>query len=266
MEEVSDQSYLLNDQYKNASNLNARIQLHARFGTNKYDWHRWLFDQFKITHGSRILELGCGTGLLWVSNLDRIPEDWNITLSDFSVGMLQDAQEKLSNSTHHFTFEVIDAQYIPFESRSFDVVIANHMLYHVPDRTKALAEIRRVLRPTGRFYASTIGNTHMLEIEELIRRVLPAHPNTKESRDAFSLESGYEQVAKVFPHVTLYRMENTLIVTEAEPLIQYILSGSVKSQLTGEKEQALREIIKQELATHGSIQIGTSTGVFEAYS
>jgi hypothetical protein len=38
---VSNQEYLLTRQYKDESNLNARIQLHARFSTNKYGWHRW---------------------------------------------------------------------------------------------------------------------------------------------------------------------------------------------------------------------------------
>ncbi len=45
------------DQYQNAKNLNARIQLHQRFSTNKYGWHRWVFDQFSFPPQSRILEL-----------------------------------------------------------------------------------------------------------------------------------------------------------------------------------------------------------------
>ncbi len=54
-------------------------------------------------------------------------------------------------------FKEIDAQSIPFEDETFDAVIANHMLYHVPDRPKAIAEIKRVLKPGGRLIATTIG-------------------------------------------------------------------------------------------------------------
>ncbi|MDQ6661804.1 MAG: class I SAM-dependent methyltransferase [Chloroflexota bacterium] len=88
----TDQNYLLTGQYNNADKLNARISLHQRFSTNPYDWHRWVFDQFQIPPQARILEIGCGPGTLWLKNQDRISKDWNITLSDLSEGMLQEAQ------------------------------------------------------------------------------------------------------------------------------------------------------------------------------
>src|ERR1700719_1029599 len=124
MSESSYQQYLLKYQYKNAQNLNARIQVHARFSTNKYDWHRWVFDHFNIPAQGRILEVGCGPGGLWVSNLDRIPEDWEITLSDFSPGILEQAQHNLRNCHRHFAFEQFDVQSIPFEDGRFDVAVA----------------------------------------------------------------------------------------------------------------------------------------------
>lgn len=45
----SNQDYLVNQQYKDAANLNARIQLHERFGTDKYDWQRWVFDHLQMS-------------------------------------------------------------------------------------------------------------------------------------------------------------------------------------------------------------------------
>ena len=148
MSERTDQEYLLNEQYKDASNLNARIQLHQRFSTNGEDWYRWLFDHFSIPEDAHILELGSGSALLWKQNLDRLPAGWQIALSDLSAGMLDEASKNVSDATA-FTFEVVDAQAIPFDAEIFDTVIANHMLYHVPDQTRALAEIRRVLKPDG---------------------------------------------------------------------------------------------------------------------
>src|SRR4051794_33286592 len=98
MPRISDQTYLLSQQYNNASNLEARIALHARFSTNTYGWFRWLFDHIHLPPHSRILELGCGTGRLWLESADRIPEGWNVTLSDFSPGMGQEAQQNLRHS------------------------------------------------------------------------------------------------------------------------------------------------------------------------
>ena len=93
---IRDQNYLLNEQYKNAANLNARVDLHRRFSVNKQGWHRWVFEQFAIGENSKVLELGCGPGLLWLSNRDRIPANWQIVLSDFSAGMLSEARQQLS--------------------------------------------------------------------------------------------------------------------------------------------------------------------------
>ncbi|HEY7350740.1 MAG TPA: methyltransferase domain-containing protein [Ktedonobacterales bacterium] len=264
MSDLTDQSYLLNEQYKDASNLNARIQLHARFSTNKRGWNRWLFDQFKIAPGSRILELGCGPGKLWLSNRDRIADDWQITLSDFSPGMLQEAQQNLSQRQHCFTFRVIDAQTIPFDDASLDVVIANHMLYHVPDRSRALAEIRRVLKADGRLYASTIGDTHQHEIRDLMGRV-DRRFSQRSTSFSFTLENGAEQLAHWFASVTLYRYQDALVVTEVEPLIEYILSGQAKAVFVGEKLQRLRELLKQELIAQKAIYITKDSGLFEAF-
>ena len=74
-----------------------------------------------------------------VDYASRIPAGWSITLSDFSPGMLDAAWRNLVVTGRAFQFKEIDAQSIPFEDETFDAVIANHMLYHVPDRPKAIA-------------------------------------------------------------------------------------------------------------------------------
>ncbi len=68
MPNIADQSYL-REQYKNAANLNDRIQLHARFSTNRHDFQVWVFEQLKLAPDSRVLELGCGPGSLWWPNM-----------------------------------------------------------------------------------------------------------------------------------------------------------------------------------------------------
>ena len=164
MSRFTDQQYLKNDQYKDASNLDARVLLHQRFSTNQYGWFQWVFDTLLKLPGNAILELGCGPGWLWKENASRIPTDWNITLSDLSPGMLDAAWRNLVVTGRTFQFKEIDAQSIPFEDETFDAVIANHMLYHVPDRSKAIAEIKRVLKPAGRLIATTVGENHMREM------------------------------------------------------------------------------------------------------
>lgn len=253
---------LLREQYKNAANLNARMQLHQRFSTNTYGWHRWVFDHLTLPPEAQILELGCGPGTLWHENLDRIPDRWQIMLSDFSPGMLEEARQNLRDSGRNVSFELVDAQAIPFADASFDAVIANHMLYHVPDRTKALSEIRRILRPGGRLYAATNGRNHLRELGELVGKFVP-HPPTY-NRLSFNLEHGRDELSQWFSPVTLHRYESSLVVTEAEPLVAYVLSGYLKDFLVGEKLRAFTDVVKQQIDHHGAIRITKETGLFEA--
>ncbi len=260
----SGQSYLLNEQYKDAANLNARIQLHERFSTNTYDWQRWVFDQIQASSKSRILEIGCGPARLWLNNFDHIPQGWDITLSDFSPGMLQEAQQNLKIVRHPFTFKQFDVQSIPFKDKSFDVVIANHMLYHVPDTDKALSEIHRVLVPKGRCYAATGGKNHLREIADLVRRVEPSYRTGHVPRDIFNLENGGKALSRWFSHVTMHEVDDGLVVTETEPLLAFILSMPVQSFMTDEKLQELRKSIDHDIKEKGAVHITKSTGLFEA--
>jgi len=266
MSRTSDQRYLLRDQYKNASNLNARIRLHKRFSTNKYGWPLWVFDQLDLPPKSRILELGCGLGDLWLDNIHRIPDGWDIVLSDLSLGMLQDAQGNLGTNRRRFDFMVVDVQAIPFPDRSFDAVIANHMLYHVPHLTAALSEAYRMLRPGGRFYAATNGQAHLQELRALVKRFDPSI--TFGPTDySFNLESGSVQLSEWFGKVTLHRYEDSLAITKADPLVAYILSsiGNAKSVLVGDNLPRLVTFVEHELTSHRVIRVAKDVGLFEAW-
>ena len=150
--ESTNRTYLLR-QYRDGSNLNARICLHERFSTNGSGFFRWYFDQSGIPDNASVLEVGCGTGQFWLENRDRIPPGWQVVLTDLSRGMVGEAEVALGPVSSNLEFRVADVQDLPFQSDSFDAVLANFMLYHVPDRQRAVAEVRRVLKPGGKFYA-----------------------------------------------------------------------------------------------------------------
>jgi SAM-dependent methyltransferase len=179
--------------------------------------------------------------------------------------MLQEAQEHLGASSRSFTYELVDAQSIPYPNDYFDAVIANHMLYHVRDRARALSEIRRVLRPGGRFFAATNGLCHLRELDDLIRRWDPtAALWGGRPEERFSLETGDVELASWFTGIELRRYEDGLVVTEAEPLVAYILSSGVGSGIKEEARQRLADLIEGELARHGAIQITKDAGLFLA--
>jgi SAM-dependent methyltransferase len=265
MSKINDQDYLCNEQYKDDSNLNARIRLHVEFSTNKYGWFRWVFHQYELLPQARVLELGCGPGDLWLENMERIPEGWEVQLSDFSAGMLDKAQGKLSDQPHAFTFEVIDAQSIPYESDHFNIIIANHCLYHVPDRSKALSEIRRALKPGGRFYATTVGMNHMKELPDLVARFDPGESIFLSNKDIpFTMENGAEQLKPFFSEVQMRRYPDELRVTDVDVLVDYALSG-MRLGLEEDRREEFADFVEREMAANdGVIAIKKDSGIFLA--
>lgn len=255
------------EQYENASNLRARIRIHELFSTNKQGWMNWFFKQLKLPKNVSILELGCGDGSLWRKNFYSIPKDWDITLTDFSQGMLEDAKNNLGLKAKRFKFNIADVQDIPFPDNSFDVIIANHMLYHVPNMEKAFSEMKRVLKSNGYFYASTVGKNHMKEMREILTR-FNSNSITTESwnlTESFQLENGLEQVSKWFKKVTLKRYEDSLILNDPAPLIDYIFSmpGNTKEIFDEDKLQQLIAFLENEVDKNGVIYITKDTGFFQ---
>lgn len=258
-------TYLRDKQYVNAANLDARIALHQDFSTNHYGWMRWVFDHFEaLPATARVLELGCGTGALWQENLARVPAGWKITLSDFSPGMLEQAQQQLAGSAPGFAFDVVDIQDIPYASASLDAVIANHMLYHAADRQAAIAEVRRVLRPGGLFFAATNGARHMQELVDLCDRFDPTLDLFRASMAAsFSLENGAAQLAQSFANVALDEYEDSLNVTEVEPLVRYVDSTAHMDALLAER---FRQHVQAQFdANHGLLHIHKASGLFRSW-
>lgn len=256
-------------QYANAEKFNARIRLHAQCATNKYPWPLWVFDQFEKKEKLKILELGCGTGMLWQVNATRIPLDWDITLSDFSEGMLKETKDRLKTLKFEFKYEVINAESIPYPDNNFDAVIANHLLYHVPDLEKALAGIARVLKPGGKLYSTTVGKNNMLEMKQLVTEFTHDQKyqevlGTIESN--FSLDNGTEYLNRYFQAIHIVLYQNRLCINDAELLAEYVLScNGLKpgvEVLNPGRAGEFKDFVQNMIKTRDQIVITTESGMF----
>lgn len=210
---IADKSVVKN-QYATSARLETRISIHEKYSRNKLPFGEWIVSHYDLQPGERVLELGCGTGSMWQGV--TLPEDCHITLTDLSAGMLETARQ---NTTHLYAdYAVCDAMSLPYADKSFDVVIANMMLYHVPDIDRALSEIRRVLAPTGRFFAATCGEHGAVEAAlEMLH--LPCDVNHR-----FTLQNGTEQLEKHFSEIRIMRREDALDVTHLPDLVAYLRS------------------------------------------
>jgi SAM-dependent methyltransferase len=243
---------LRQEQYRDDSNLNARADLHRRFSANPVGMHRWVFDQLVLPARACLLEVGCGPGMLWAENRERVPAGGRVVLSDFSPGMVVVARQRLGGG--QFEFEVADAEALPHPDRAFDAVIANHMLYHVPDRRRAIAELARVVRPGGVVCTTTNGRRHMSELD-------PWTPGVESHAEAFGLENGAVQLRQAFAEVELRRYADHLEVTDPEAVLDYVRSMT----MAGEADRAgLRAAVVTAIQREGAFRIGKDVGLFLA--
>jgi SAM-dependent methyltransferase len=263
----TDGDYLKNQQYRDGRNLRARVSLHEKYSTNPTPWQAWVFDHFDLPPSAAILEIGCGPGLLWSANVARIPPGWKVLLSDLSPGMVSEARQGLSHLPY-VSYLSSHAQYPPFRQATFDAVIANHMLYHVPDVERALAAIHRLLKPGGVLIATTNGPAHLQELAAFANQVRgEAASETgnifQRSIKSFTLQSGGRQLSAHFADVEVHAYPDSLEVDDAEAIMHYIESSTLFG-LTSAGLVRLRKLLDDEMAFHGVVSITKESGLFIA--
>lgn len=248
------------EQYKNSNNLNVRISLHDQFSTNKIGWFNWLFNQIDFSKLNRLLEIGCGNGKLW-EDRDIDLRNREIFLSDISEGMVHEVRKKLGKD---YNCIVADCQAIPFKDGYFDTVIANHVLFYIQNLDKGLSEICRVLKDNGTFYCSTYGKKHMKEITELVQSFDSKVELSQNSLfDIFGIENGETILKKYFKSVQFIQYEDSLIVDQAQPLVDYIMScHGNQNEILGPRLAEFKHYIEVKLEENGAIRITKDAGMF----
>jgi ubiquinone/menaquinone biosynthesis C-methylase UbiE len=248
----------LSVQYATSANLAARIELHQRFSTNAYGLQRWIFDRLQLAPGMRVLEVACGTGSLWRENLERMPAGIELVLSDFSIGMVETTRRVLPRAS----FVACALPELPFADGAFDLVIANHMLYHVEPRQRGLADIRRVLRAGGALFASTNGVAHLRELKTLMREF---DIDGGDISASFTLENAEEQLRGAFDAIERDEYVDGLRVTDAELVLRYIASMNASAaEIVAKRADEMRAIVAERIERDGAFYVMKSTGSFIA--
>jgi ubiquinone/menaquinone biosynthesis C-methylase UbiE len=120
---------------------------HGRLSRTEADAWKVVLARLLPPARSKILEVGAGTGVM---SLLLAELGYTVTASDISKGMLDEARRKATNRRLGITFEIADAEALPFGEQSFDAVFGRHILWTLPHPARALGEWRRVLKPGGR--------------------------------------------------------------------------------------------------------------------
>ncbi len=253
---INDRATVKN-QYRTADKLNARISIHSKYSTNKQGFGNWITSQYQIRDGASVLELGCGTGDMWIGKNAIISRCNRFILSDFSEGMLNKAKEMLHNQTG-IEYRQIDIQDIPFADHEFDVVIANMMLYHVPDLQKGLREVNRVLKEDGAFYCATYGEHGMMEY---IYSLFADDQVQNHINDSFTLQNGEKKLKSVFSDVQRLLYEDSLRVTNVDDMVDYIYSLAGMTDLRKLPRSKVKSVLEKNMRD-GILYVPKEYGMF----
>lgn len=240
-------------------------------------FHDWALSHFGFSGMERALDAGCGSGAWLFPLADRLSSSGGSVVGvDLSKGMLTDIASEAKMRTN-IDLITADVQELSFDDDSFDFVMANFMLYHVPDISRAIGELKRVLKPGGKLMTATNSQWSMRPLWELhvaCQRkanipepiVLRSVPNVR-----FSLENGSEFLRTHFEWFESTILYDALRFSDSQPLMDYYSSGFMKHgdidhQVSDEQWKLVyhlvREHIDAAIATHGCYSVPKTGGFF----
>jgi len=258
-----DQEYLRTVQYGTPNRLNARTSLHTKYSTAEIPWFEWLRHQVDLAGEPQVLEVGCGTGQFWETASDD-SRGVDLTVTDLARSMVDITVAKASGRVNSVTGIECDAQDLPFPNQTFDVVIANQMLYHVPDPTLAIRELARVMRPNGALLASTVGPRHLRELFALEAATFGATRLVRH-HEIFGSLSGLQLLQSSFNDVEWRPYDDRLECTEGDDVVAYIVSMPPGEDASDEDITRLRAEVDCRLSLGGGVlTITKDVGAFVA--
>jgi SAM-dependent methyltransferase len=245
--------YLLSRQYRDSKKLEARANLHRRYGRGSGgNWFEWIARHADLPADADVLDIGCGPGWLWAEGKGEFPDGLSLTLADFSPGMVVDAVKAAEAASRYAKVEgvVADASKLPFADASFDAVLACHMLYHVPDAQIALGEFKRVLRPGGILGVTTNLEGNMGPFYALGAAAFGGKASDP-AADIFGLRKAEQLVGEQFENTTVFESPGELAVTSTEDLVLALTSFSPGEDADDAAVERLVELVEAALEQGG---------------
>jgi SAM-dependent methyltransferase len=270
MNPSTDTQLLRQTAYATDVHLNVRYQVHDQYSVPRVDFPEWVLNRIHWRGVEMVLDVGSGPGL-YATALAKIAPGATYYGFDLSAGMLarHPQKQRLAQA---------DAQFLPYTDNTFDVVMANHVLYHLPDIDQAIGEIKRVLKPDGILMAATNSIESMPQFRDLYKRaimVLTAPGKQvvvpRPASHAFSLESGTRFLARSFFAVVRYDLPGAFVFDKPEPALAYLESSrslrepQLPDGISWDAVMLIvREQIKNQLNYVGELVVQKLSGVLVA--
>lgn len=233
-----DDPEVVRAQYATEEGLQTRRSIYE--GAEGEDAREVAFQAIAAGRPQRVLEVGPGPGELSARITAELGTE--VVALDVSERMVELARERGVDA------RVGDVQSLPFEDSSFDTVVAAWMLYHVPDLDRGLAEIARVLAPSGRLVAVTNSELHLEEAR--------AHAGVSMvGKLPFHRDNGREILERHFAAVEQTDVDGWVTFPDAEAIRCYIRS-MIMFAAAANADRVADDV--------GSVRAGTRVTVFVA--
>lgn len=264
----TDRDRLVSGAYATPDQFNTRRGIYS-YRVPPLDVVEFAADLVDWRGDERILDVGCGPGH-YISGIGVRHPGVRATAADLSSGMVAATRAATGASG-----VVADATTLPFAAASFDVTLAMHMLYHVPDIPAAVAELRRVTHPEGLALVSTNSDQHVRELKALLIEAISSQLGRPMeippgSGDRFSLENGAAILAGSFTDVRRKAAWGTMSIPDAAPVVDYVRSirDLIPEQLSGADDawDAIVSFVERRvngiIAERGRFELVARAGVF----
>ncbi|HRW48215.1 MAG TPA: class I SAM-dependent methyltransferase [Caldilinea sp.] len=266
---ATDPTYLAY-QYGTSEKLRIRQEAHEHYSERPNDFFVWALDLLDLHPGQLVADVGCGPGayhaLVAAAGCTAIG-------IDASFGMMRDVAAQAAEQRLAVWPVQASAERLPLADSSVDRLMANHMLYHVPDQEAALAEMRRVLKPGGRVMLATnaedandvFHNAHSAAAQSL------GYVPTPRMSSRFHL-GHLELVQRFFPGAEVHVREDAFRFPTLDAALRYYASGTVDAiehaPRDGSHTARLLPLVEAHLRGQmdagGSLRVPKAAGCFVA--
>lgn len=259
MSNFTDKQKMQTQFYNDGIKLKSRKKLYEYATPTKPSLDDVILEQIP-KNAISILDAGCGYGRLLIKIHDLFPHI-SLTGTDIAKGILDEAKEKSSNKEIDIEYSVADLESLPFENESFDVIITEHVLHHIPDIQKAMNEVYRCLKPNGKYIVSFNGEKNLQTIDQILDIAKDCFDPTPSYANGKHITKKYlEDKLFHFQEIKWVDYEKKLHLFDPSPLIDYITTAYHRFSPTPPHEQwncvvqKMTQFLENSLKQNGKIE------------
>lgn len=213
-------------QYGTSEKLRIRQEAHRRYSEAPDDFLDWVLAILDPRPGQLVADIGCGPGIYHPLLAER---DVRVVGLDVSFRMVEEARQQALAQALPLVAVQANAEQLPLATGVCQRAMANHMLYHVPDRRTALVEIRRILQPGGRavLAANSADNgQRFAQLHAEAARELGYTPTDAGIGSRFSLDH-LPLVQEIFPNARVHIRPDAFCFPTAQSALDYYATAQI---------------------------------------